>query len=74
MVLSKLFKPVHFDWFLYGMALVHVSTVISIVGYKVFGVHLLGQLRIGDATIVLAIWLVAWISTWEPEEGMVSLA
>lgn len=74
MVLSKLFKPVHFDWFLYGMAVVHVSTVVSGSLDHLFGFHALGQLRIGDATIVLAILLVAWISTWEPEEGTVSLA
>lgn len=73
-VLGKMFTPFHFDLFLYGMAVIHVGIVTSALLYKWFGIHIFGQLRTADASIVLAIWLVAWISTWDPEEGMVSLA
>lgn len=73
MVLGKIFKPYHFDWFMYGMAVVHLGLFAAQIGIMWLGISVFGT-RTAGTSVLLAIFLVAWISTWESEEGGLSIA
>ncbi|KAF2734635.1 hypothetical protein EJ04DRAFT_523474 [Polyplosphaeria fusca] len=80
-VFARRFGRAAFDGFLWLMAACHLGVLIwdFVKGYLVCEAGAQCAAAIGSASaiwsvLVLAIFLVAWVATWEPEDGPLTLA